>query len=376
MKNISLFFSTIFVIGIVWYVSINFNIVIFAPMAVLLIIYIYEGTFRLDSEYIAISFYVLAIFIFWAILNITAYNQYDDYIASRFLKISIFSFLVMFFTFLFYNDREEFLAKSIDNAILVIVILWWVQFIVYYSSGEYLDYLNYVSSRTSRYQAYWIQASLPIQPIRPTSIFVEPGTYAVNTFPLLALSYTYHKRVTPLHVVLLVSYFFSISLFAILIGILFITATQLYTFEFRWSKKNIFLLFLFSLLFLGLSWYLYFRFVVQGGTDQVGYREDVIGFWLSLSSHDMVFGQGMAQVVIPNRAMIEDASFLFRIFFDYGFFSIPYLLLLFYVSFGFPIVFVLIMLITKIGYTLYIMWFYIAAMAILNKDRRRGREDI
>ncbi len=368
--NVSLIFSTLFIIGLDWYVSINFNIVVFVPMGILMLIYIYQGSFRLKSEYIAIAVYVLILFIFWAILNYVAYNQYDDYIAGRFLKISMFGFFIMLFTLFFYDGKKDFLAKSIDNAILIMVLLWWIQFVVYYSTGEYLDYLSYVSSRVQRYQAYWIHASLPIELIRPTSIFIEPGTYAVNTFPLLALSYTYHKKMTPLHISLVTSYFLSISLFAILIALLFIIVTQFRTLEFRLSKKNMFLIALFTLLFLGLFFYLYYRFVVQGGTEQVGYRENIIGFWLSLSSEDIIKGQGVAQVVVPNTAMIEDASFLFKMFFDYGIFSIPYLILLFYVSFGFPMIFVLIILITKVHYLLYILWFFIGAMSIINEDRR------
>ena len=356
--------STAFIIGLAWYVSINRNIVVFLPMFLLL--FYLRNPFPIQKKYIYTILTLVAIFLFWGLINITLYEKYDIARVDRFLKISIFGFIIITFLFFFYAKRRELLVKSIEYALWVMALLWLMQFLVYYTTGEYIDLLEPLvgADRAQRYQAYWIRNALPIDLIRPTSIFIEPGTYAVNTLPLLALSYIVRQRITRLHIVVLFSYFASISLFAILIGTLFILFTQLSTFKFKLTKKNVFLFLLFSFLFTLVTQYLYFRFVVQGGTDQVAYRESIMGYWLAQDSLGFILGNGVAQTAVK-RVMVEDASFMFLLLFDYGIFALPYLIFLVYISWGLPLAFLFIILITKLNYSIYVVWLYIAALVML-----------
>jgi len=295
--------STAFIIGLTWYVSINRNIVVFLPMFLLL--FYLRNPFPIQKKYIYTVLTLVTIFLFWGLINITLYEKYDIARVDRFLKISAFGCIIITFIFLFYAKRRELLVKSIEYALWVMALLWLMQFLVYYTTGEYIDLLEPLvgADRAQRYQAYWIRNALPIDPIRPTSIFIEPGTYAVNTLPLLALSYIVRQRITRLHILVLFSYFASISLFAILIGTLFILFTQLSTFKFELTKKNVFLFLLFSFLFALVTQYLYFRFVIQGGTDQVAYRESIMGYWLAQDSLGFILGNGVAQTSVK-RVMV------------------------------------------------------------------------
>ena len=360
--------STAFIIGLTWYVSINRNIVVFLPMFLLL--FYLRNPFPIQKKYIYTVLTLVTIFLFWGLINITLYEKYDIARVDRFLKISAFGCIIIAFIFLFYAKRRELLVKSIEYALWVMALLWLMQFLVYYTTGEYIDLLEPLvgADRAQRYQAYWIRSALPIDPIRPTSIFIEPGTYAVNTLPLLALSYIVRQRITRLHILVLFSYFASISLFAILIGTLFILFTQLSTFKFKLTKKNVFLFLLFSFLFALVTQYLYFRFVIQGGTDQVAYRESIMGYWLAQDSLGFILGNGVAQTAVK-RVMVEDASFMFLLLFDYGIFALPYLIFLVYISWGLPLAFLFIILITKLNYSIYVVWFYIAALVMLRNYR-------
>ncbi|HHH55426.1 MAG TPA: hypothetical protein ENK91_17340 [Bacteroidetes bacterium] len=360
--------STAFIIGLTWYVSINFNAVVFVPLFFLL--FYFKNPFPIERRYLYVLFGLITIFLFWALINISLYDTYDNYTAERLIKISFFGFIILTFVFLFYGHRKELLFKSIEYALWVMVLLWFMQFIVYYTSGEYIDLLEPLAGqyRAQRYQAYWIKSALPIDLIRPTSIFIEPGTYAVNTLPLLILSYMGRQRLTKLHIAVLFSYFASISLFAIFVATMFILITELSKFKFKLTKKNVFLFFFFSLLVIAVSQYLYFRFVVQGGTDQVAYRESVIGYWLAQDSLGFILGNGGAQTVVK-RVMVEDASFIFMLIFEYGIFAFPYLGLLMYISWGLPLAFLVIILVTKLNYMIYVVWFYIGALTILRNYR-------
>ncbi len=369
------FFSTLFIIGLSWHVSMNYNIVVF-PQLFILLIFFMKNPFPIDIRHIYILLAFISIFTFWSILNITIYDKVNFEVTDKFIRKALFGVIIMGFTFLFYGKRLDLLKKSIDYALWIILLLWFMQLIVYYTTGEYIDLLEPIlgADRAQRYQAYFIQASLPIDFIRPTSIYVEPGTYAVNTFPLLALSYLGHGKITNLHKGFLLSYFASLSLFAIIIATLFIVSVSFSKFEFKLNKKNIFLLILLGIIFSGVLFYVQYRFINQGGTEQIGYRELVIDYWLSLDSYDTLFGLGNGQVVFDRTTpvLIEDVSFLFKLIFEFGIFSLPYLAILIYISRGLPLIFLFIILLSKVHYQIYIMWFYPAALVMILENKRRN----
>jgi len=369
MNKILSILSVSFFFGITWVVSFNFALVVLAPMLLLAILFMGNPfPLKVSNIYIILAFFIMFIFLF--IINITLYTHINYYYIDEFLKKMIFTFSVFSFIILFYSSRKELLIKSIDYVLLIIVLLWYMQFVVFYSTGEYIDLLDFLpSGRPQRYQAYWIQSSLPFDVIRPTSIYIEPGTYAVNTLPFLILSFLYHEKLTKLHIFLLISYFGTLSLFAIIVASAFIFIVEMSRFEFKFSKKNLLMLVIFGLIAIGIEQYLYFRFVAEENMGAVGLRESIIDYWLALDEIQLVLGQGNAQVVFE-RAAVEDASFIFKLVFEYGVFSIPYLLLMMYVSRGLPIFFLGIILITKLHYELYIIWFYFAALHLIMQEKR------
>ena len=363
-KSSITFISIAFIFGLTWNVSINYNIVVFAPMLILIIMDPSRFSY-LRKEYLFVIFTFLLLFLLWAVLNIVLHDNYDPLEVDRFVKVFILGLIIMVFTFLFYGEDKKLLLTSIDYALWAMVLLWWMQLIAFYTTGEYIDLLQLAGSvREQRYQAYWVKSAFPIDLIRPTSIFIEPGTYAVNTFPLLVLSYLQHNRMTKLHILIILSYFGTMSLFAIIIGVLFIVLSQLAQFKFKLSIKNIFFILLLLLMFFGVEQYLIFRFVEEGGTDQVGYRETIISYWFSLSGEEILMGVGAAQSIFA-KSMVEDASFIFKLIFDYGVFSLPYIIVMAYLSRGIALLFFFIILLSKVHYQIYIMWFYAAALTIL-----------
>ena len=369
MNKVLLVLSVGFFFGITWVVSFNFALVVIAPMILLAILFLGNPFPQPKNNiYIILAFIILFLFIF--LINITLYNHIDYYYINEFLKKIVFTLSLFSFIILFYSSRKELLIKSIDYTLLIIVVLWYMQFVIFYSTGEYIDLLDPLpSGRPQRYQAYWIQSALPFEVIRPTSIYVEPGTYAVNTLPFLMLSFLYHEKLTKLHIFLLISYFGTLSLFAIIVASAFIFIVEISRFEFKFSKKNLLILVIFALIAIGIEQYLHFRFITEDNTGAVGLRENIIEYWLALDEMQLLLGLGNAQVVFE-RAAVEDASFIFKLIFEYGIFAIPYLLLMAYVSRGLPIFFLGIILITKLHYELYIVWFYFAGLHLIMEDKR------
>jgi len=352
-----LLLSTLFIVSLTWHVSYPSNILVFGFMALMLIFYM-KNPFPLQARTIYFIITFLLLMVLFLIFNLTLHETFSyDKISSYIKKIS-FALLLFIFVLLFYKDRKELLFKSIDYALIVIVSLWYLQLATFYITGNYLDLLEPLIGQPQRYQAYF--ASNIDFIIRPTSLFTEPGTYAVNTFPLLVLSYLHHRKMTKVQLFTLISYFASFSLFAIIIATLFIMVAEFSRFKWQLSRKNIIMFTLLALILIGVERYIYFRFILENNVGAVGLRESVIQYWLSLDSMGILFGQGNAQTHFLNYT-IDDTSFFFKLIYEYGILSIPFFIVLIYLFWGLPLFFLFILLLTKLTYLLYIFWFFLAA---------------
>jgi len=357
--------STFFIIAVIYHISYPSNIAVFGSLALLLLYKIKPIPLKSNMIYIIISF--VGLFLFYALLNLTIHTDVNAILFDVSIKKVGLSLVLFIFILVFYFHRKELLIKSINNVLFILVGLWFMQLIVFYATGEYVDLLEPIAGveRAQRYQAYFIQSSLPFEVIRPTSIFIEPGTYGVNTVMLLMLSFISNQnKLTKLHIMTILSFYLSLSLFAIIVATLFIIAIELPRIKLKLNKKNIFLVFILIILVWLISEYLYFRFVTEQNMGAIGLRNQIIDYWLSLGGIDLLLGVGHTTKWAGTQ--VSDASFLFKIIFEFGIFSIPYFILMIYISWGRPILFLPIMLLTKINYQVYIIWFYFAALFLLN----------
>lgn len=307
-------------------------------------------------------------------ISLMFFESVNDKIISRYIKKITMANVIFIFTLFFYKNRKDLLIKSIEYALWVFFGLLLMQLVLYYILGEYIDLLYPLTGAEQRYHVYFVKSAIGLDLIRPTSLFSEPGTYAVNTLPLLILSYISRRKIILLHKLLLGSYFATLSLFAIIIAVLFIIIVSVSKFELKLTIKNVASIFLFLLMFItigiAVGQYLQFRFIAEGNTDAIGSRESIISYWLNLDSIGIIFGQGFAQGKFSNFT-IDDASFAFKLIYEYGILSIPMFLLMIYISWGFPLYFFGIILLTKVNYMIYIFWFYFAALYIIHKKDSR-----
>jgi len=370
-KNILLILSTLFIVTMSWHVSYPSNILVFGFMGLLIVFYS-QNPFPLTSKTIYLIIFVMFIYLFLSVINLTLYDNINIHKIEIFIQKLALSIFLFAFVIIFYKDREDILFKSIEYALWIIVGLWIMQFVVYYTTGEYIDLLEPFAHRPQRYQAYFItETTFPIDIIRPTSIYIEPGTYAVNTLPLLILSYLYRNKLTLLHGLVLLTDFMSLSLFGIIVAVLFILVTVIHQFEFKINKQNILVIVLFLLIGIGVQEYLHFRFITEENTGALGIRENAIGYWLSQGSHDLIFGLGNANKVFLQDAIVDDSGFIFKLFFEYGIFALLILFFMTYISWGVEILFLAIILLTKLHYLIYIIWFYLAALYLFKERQKR-----
>ena len=362
--------STLTVIILTWNISGYSNKVVLMVTTIMSILYM-KNPSPVPQKVIYFIFGILFIYIFWLCASIILHTYFNMEAIYVFMGHTFMRWYVFILLFFFYYRRKELLVKSIDNALILFVGVWFLQLTVYYISGEYLDFLKIFTGVEQRYQAYFM---LPggLDLIRPTSVFNEPGTYAMGTLPLLILSYLDKRKMTKLHLFILLSYFFSLSLFAMISASLFslivLTSKLKFDKKILMSKKFIFLVILLTAIILIVQSYLDFRFNSTVNNRQLDLRANVVSQWQFSREKEIILGQGVGQTVIP-VGILADTSLLFKIIFEYGILSIPFFIFIFYFSWGLPAFFLLVILLTKMSYLYYVFWFYLAAVYIIDKEK-------
>lgn len=363
--------SHLFIFILFWNVTIHSNLMVI--LAIFPLLFYMRNPFpiqRNDVYFILLFLFLLA---WMLLLNVMHENMNYEAVSQRYLKKMIFIFTLVLFIILFYSQRKELLLKSINAVLTILVGLWLMQFVVYYTTGEYIDLLKPITGVEQRYQMYFGSDGTGISggPIRPTSVFNEPGTYSMAVLPLLILSYISKRRLTKLHLLTLFSFFASLSLFAIISATLFTFVVMLSKFNFKFTKKNVFFIFVFILiiilLVIGLDNYLTMR--SRGSEGKIvgaAQRMYILDYWFSLDSFQILLGQGFGQTKFPNY-VVNDSGLAFKLLYEYGIMSAPMFLFLFYISWGLPAFFLFIIFLTKTTYVTYLFWFYFAALYIIHK---------
>ena len=361
--------SSLFVIIASWNVTLHYNSIVIIMTLFLAVMYI-KTPFTLDTETLFITLSFLLVFTIMHLANTTLHIDVNYESISKFIKKISFQYIFFVLMLFIFLKRRDTLIKSINIALTIFVSLWFLQLTTYYITGEYIDLLKPINGVEQRYQAYFMGSGGGPNIIRPTSVFNEPGTYAMTTLPLLILSYIDKRKITKLHIFTLVSYFASFSLFAMISATLFSLIIMMEQFEFKMNKKNIWIftifIFISTIVGIGLKTYFEVRFVTEGNTGALDLRGNIINYWFSLNSLSIIFGQGFAQTIFP-LSVVDDTSLGFKLLYEYGVFSFPLFILMFYLSWGLPVFMLFLILLTKMSYMYYIFWFYFAALYIIHK---------
>jgi hypothetical protein len=334
-------------------------------MSVMLLFFNTKNAFPLRTNYIYTALSITFLLTFYILVS-----PKEDFFTVRTFIFQAFTIIYIFiFISIFYSQQQTLLFKSINNSLLVFVSLWYLQLFSYYTTGYYPDFLAPFGGLPQRYEAYFASSALNI--IRPTSLFLEPGTYAMAVLPYLSLSYLEERKLNKLHIFTLISFFLSLSAFAIIVASLFIFVVMMYkaitaTEKNRLKMVSLFIISSFIILFI-LQTYNTFRFEGGQNQGQIDMRTNVINQWRNSDEKTLLLGHGYG--LTDDLVSITDTSLHFRIIYDYGIMAIPFYILILYISWGFPVFFTLIILLTKVTYFHYHLWLYFSILMIIHRNR-------
>ncbi|MGT5975038.1 hypothetical protein ACRWUA_14625 [Escherichia coli] len=159
---------------------------VYIPALALLIIYsiLSRSLFPITKNNL-LSFFAFFVFIFSSALYFkTLSDNISDASEASFYNNLLFSFILFFCVLILakiFNNKNchNDASFAIKFILLVHASVFIVQFVVVYSTGEYIDLIKPVTGEDSRYLNYIMSGSMSDMLLyRVTGMYIEPSTYA------------------------------------------------------------------------------------------------------------------------------------------------------------------------------------------------------
>lgn len=239
-------------------------------------------------------------------------------------------------------ERRDLLMAACDSVLAVFVLGFFVQLIIYYFTGYYLDLRYYVSGAEAKLGDQEVLTALwgiPDGVTRVTSFFNEPGTFASIASQLVLVSFLSRNRLTLLHALSVLALILTFSTFGLLLAILiclFIAVVY-----FNQLRRNPYIMAIyvsgaigvFYLLFDFALTYVSGRFVDNQKNDGGwSFRQAWLDTWFDASLTEKLFGLGIGladkRYEIEGGVFIQDIGLWFHAVVSLGVSSIFFLWLM------------------------------------------------
>ncbi|MEY0698309.1 hypothetical protein AB7292_09240 [Providencia rettgeri] len=159
---------------------------VYIPALILLLAYVLQSKSLLPITKLNVfSFLAFSLLVFGSALHFkTIASNVSLPSEQSFLNNLIFAFIlffiVMFLGKIFRKQQNiENIKYAIKTVLIVHIAIFFIQFLVVYTSGHYIDLVSPVTGEESRYHNYILSGSMSdLLLYRVTGLYVEPSTYA------------------------------------------------------------------------------------------------------------------------------------------------------------------------------------------------------
>jgi hypothetical protein len=158
-----------------------------------------------------ILFFVI---IFLSVVHSFFYQDNHDF--TSLLGIFAFSVVYLFLVFFVRLPAPKYMVNIIDGIIALLLLLFYIQFVLYYSIGVEVDYLGYLIERNARV------FNSNIGTFRPAGIFMEANAHSLSMLYLIAMRYKFDHSFSTLPLLSILSMILSTSLWGIVSSILLV----------------------------------------------------------------------------------------------------------------------------------------------------------
>ncbi|MDC9524633.1 hypothetical protein PSH54_03795 [Pseudoalteromonas sp. Angola-30] len=206
----------------------NIRFILCIPPVIYFIFYAFYVNFNKATltAYIKLFLFLILISVISYLGGLSYKENMKAYSLSDFFYATSFKLLIVYFAVNTLNNKKNNLVLILNKVLAIHVTLFFVQFILVYTSGYYLDFLEPFTAETSRYT--W-GVSVPVigATYRPTGFFNEPSTYLSIVFSLLCVKYYFTGFLTKVDRLVILSLFLSLSFASIAIAVIFLVLINL-----------------------------------------------------------------------------------------------------------------------------------------------------
>lgn len=260
------------------------------PMFILFFVYVNDvGIKKAIAKKFMIAISILFLLYMLSVIELIPNKEnMGDYTNNEFYISLMLKFLLLFVFFCLMDVNHIY--NSIGFAVKFHALIFFIQFLIVYGTGKYIDLLFPVTGEEARYS--W-GVSLPIigNTYRPTGFFNEPSTYFSMIFPLVVLRYVFSEKLETIDYYALASFFLTLSFAAIAVTSLFFIVINLK----ELGKTKTLIAFILFAVLLPLA-FLAYDARVSGDYDATGIRFNLFDTLINQSWSDIIFGNGPAGV--------------------------------------------------------------------------------
>ena len=271
------------------------------------------------------AFYLFTLWTVFLFFQLEIGKQY--WMETRKLVLAFLYHVGLVFLF---NNREKVLAKIVTWTLCINVGFYWCQIIFFYIGGLYLDPLKWLGIREQKTAAYFLRGTILKEDAfcRPAGFLNEPGTYGSVILLLLVIHYLIDRKLKPIHIAALISMLSSLSFFAIIGSMIFVSMLLFERFYFKSHNKRIFYAIFAVVLVVGfvslLYQYIDIRFHQSRSSDGgLSFREYIVDSWMHFSLTRRVLGSGPLVGDLTLGRFRGSCGFLFYLIYTLGIFSFP-----------------------------------------------------
>jgi hypothetical protein len=243
-----------------------FPLVSFLIIVLLLTIRCREDILKIQTKATVHTLLFYFLLFLWSLLGLIYLNEVFN------LKRLVGFTLVIIATLYaekFFKNISTF--KLIKTYLTIHLCFFYIQIILYYSTGIFLDYITHITGETQRVLSVSFDHPVFGHLIRPSGLFIEPGTYATFIAPFVALFSKWRGRTRKSSFIFwcgLISLFISSSVFGILFGLIILISLKSISLKFKIISLTPLVAYI--------APYMYYRFIHKiqfGGDNGIGIRE-------------------------------------------------------------------------------------------------------
>jgi hypothetical protein len=176
------------------------------PLIALFGIIVYSFNKKSSKQILIYSYSLALLFIISSIWGV--FFQLDFYYINSILGILLGPIILNYFIVFFKNIDINLIHKILFWVLSIHLACFLVQFVAFMLFGLNVDFLEFVTGETSRYEAFGAITGL----IRPTGVFNEPATYSYYIFILVYFRFLCVNKLMWFDQIALISILFTLSL--------------------------------------------------------------------------------------------------------------------------------------------------------------------